>query len=141
MRKEGTHQILGTSLPIFHDARGESVKTSSLVSRRLIQSDKWFDDIFFGKRWFPHYSNYIVYLSRVTDRCPSDLRLYLYSCPIKRDFKLRGTFNHLMLPFGGKLQGARSLSLTVQNFFPALRKTRSMLGRKPLKQIDSNGLY
>lgn len=45
-----------------------------------------------------------------------------------------------MLPFGGKLQGARSLSLTVQNFFPALRKTTRMLGRKPLKQIDNNVL-
>lgn len=45
----------------------------------------------------------------------------------------------LMRSFGGKLLGGRSLSLTSQKKFLEKDDIHKMLGRKPLKQLDSNG--
>lgn len=46
----------------------------------------------------------------------------------------------LMRSFGGKLLGGRSLSLTSQKKFLEKDDIHKMLGRKPLKQLDSNVL-
>lgn len=48
---------------------------------------------------------------------------------------------NLMRSFGGKLQSARSQSWTGRKKNLGKKDKDKMLGRKPLKQIDSNGMY
>jgi len=76
------------------------------------------------------WQNYIVYLSRVTDRCPSDLRLYLLSCPIKRDFKLRGTFN---ATFWWEIARRPFIQLDSTEFFSSTTENNEDVGKKTIK--------